>query len=147
MATLNQEGINKFLYVKVSNAYVMAGCANSISVNEASSTIDVKCDSNGVKTQSFYGTSTVEISIGGLFFDYDTNEETTNFSVADWYALKAAQTKAEVLVLNSGTVGGKGRRYTGCVVKSVDVTHANGEASTYSISLSADDSADFTIPA
>lgn len=146
MATLTQEGINYFVWVKVSSSYVQVGCANSITEDETSSVVKVNCDSNGVTPQSFYGTKEQKVTIGGTYFLYDTSEETTNFSLADFRAAMRAKTKLDLRIGSSATVvTTKVTDYTGSVITSINVASQNGDMTTYNVGFECDSVAETTI--
>lgn len=142
--TLAEEGVSIFIYVKVSTTWIMVGCANSITEDETSNEIAVNCDANGVDPLTYYGTSSKKITLGGVYFIYDTTEEATNFSIADFRTARRAKTKLEVRIGAGIATGDKGQEYTGCMISSINVAHKNGDASTYNIGLSADTVADYT---
>lgn len=142
--TLAEEGVSIFIYVKVSTAWIMVGCANSITEDETSSEISVNCDNNGVDPLKFYGTREKKITLGGVYFIYDSTDEATNFSIADFRGAMRGKTKLDVRVGAGVATDDEGQEYTGCMVSSINVAHKNGDASTYNIGLSADTVADYT---
>lgn len=144
--TLVQEAVNYFIWVKVESTYVMVGCANSITEEETSNEISINCDGDGTDPLTFYGTSNKKLTIGGVYFTYDTNDETTNFSIADFRAARRAKTKLDIRIGSSATVATTVvQDYTGCMISSINVSSKNGGESTYNISLSADAVATTTI--
>lgn len=148
MAILTQEGINHFVWAKVATTYVQVGCANSITEDETTSVVKVNCDSNGVTPQSFYGTKEQKLTIGGVYFQYSTEEETTNFSLADFRTAMRAKTKLDLRIGSSATVATtKVSDYTGCVITSINVASQNGDMTTYNIGFECDAVSETTITA
>lgn len=141
---LVEEGVNRFVYAKVSTNWIMVGCANSITEDETSNEISVNCDANGTDPLKYYGTSEKKVTLGGVYFIYDVTDEATNFSIADFRAAKRAKTKLDIRIGAGIATGDKGQAYTGCIISSINVAHKNGDASTYNIGLSADTVEDYT---
>lgn len=146
--TLIQEGVNYFIYVEVSAAWVMVGCANTISEDLSSAAITVNCDSAGTDPLTFYGTRTKKITIGGVYFGYTSPDAAANYGVADFKAAQAAKTKLNIRIGASATIAATiVEDYTGCMIESISVASKNGDQSTYNISLMADSVTTTTIPA
>lgn len=144
--TLVQEAINYFIWIKVSSTYVMVGCANSITEDESANEISVNCDQEGTNPLMFYGTLSRKLTIGGVYFTYDTADEVTNFSIADFRAAMRSKTKLDIRIgASAATATTVVQDYTGCMISSINVSSKNGGESTYNINLSADTVATTTI--